>query len=105
MSLAEEAARSQPVLVVIDDAQWVDDESAVAFSFVGRRLHSERVASLLTMRDTADVPRRFEGIRRIALGGLSPQEAHELLTALAGGRVDESSATTSSPRPEATHWR
>ena len=89
LSLAEEAARSQPVLVVIDDAQWVDDESAVAFSFVGRRLHSERVASLLTMRDTADAPGRFEGIRRIALGGLSAQEAHELLTARAGGRVDE----------------
>ena len=77
------------MLVVIDDAQWVDDESAVALSFVGRRLHSERVASLLTMRDTPDSLGRFEGIRRIALGGLSAQEAHELLTARAGGRVDE----------------
>jgi len=84
LSLAEEAARSQPVLVVIDDAQWVDDESAMALSFVGRRLHSERVASPLTMRDTPDAPGRFEGIDRIALGGLSAHEAHELLTALAG---------------------
>jgi len=89
LSLAEEAARSQPVLVVIDDAQWVDDESAVALSFVGRRLHSERVASLLTMRDTPDAAERFEGIRRISLGGLSSQEAHELLTARVGGPVDE----------------
>ncbi len=89
LSLAEEAARSQPVLVVIDDAQWVDDESAMALSFVGRRLHSERIASVLTTRDTPDAPRRFEGIGRIALGGLSTQEAHELLTARVGARVDE----------------
>ena len=61
LGLAEEAARAQPVLVVIDDAQWVDDESAMALSFVGRRLHSERVASLLTMRDTADAPGASKG--------------------------------------------
>jgi DNA-binding CsgD family transcriptional regulator len=89
LSLAEEAARSQPLLAVIDDAQWVDDESAAALSFVGRRLHSERVASLLTMRDTPDTPERFEGIGRIALGGLCAHEAHDLLTARAGGPVDE----------------
>src|SRR4029453_15496895 len=61
----------------------------MALSFVGRRLPSERIASVLTTRDTPDAPRRFEGIGRIALGGLSTQEAHELLTARAGARVDE----------------
>jgi hypothetical protein len=89
LTLAEEAARSQPVLVVIDDAQWVDDESAMALSFAGRRLHSERVASLFTMRDTPDAPERFEGIARISLGGLSAHEAHELLASRAGERVNE----------------
>ena len=66
LSLAEVAARAQPVLAVIDDAQWVDEESMVALSFVGRRLRAERVAALLTMRDPADGRGRFEDIRRLA---------------------------------------
>ena len=89
LSLVDAAATAQPVLAVVDDAQWVDDESAIALSFVGRRLHTERVAFVVTMRDTPDAPVRFEGIRRMRLGGLSPQEASELLTARAGRPVDE----------------
>ena len=89
LGLAEEAARAQPVLAVIDDAQWIDDESAMTFSFVGRRLHAERVASIVTVRDAADAAARFEGIHSITLGGLSPPEAHELLTERAQGPIDE----------------
>ena len=80
LGLAEEAARAQPVLAVIDDAQWVDDESAMVLSFVGRRLRAERVASILTSRDIPDAVARFEGLRSVTLGGLSPPEAHQLLT-------------------------
>ena len=92
LSLVAEAARAQPVLVLVDDAQWLDDESAMALSFVGRRLGAERVASLVTMRETPEARVRFEGIRRIELGGLSTPEAHELLAAAAVGPVDENVA-------------
>ena len=92
LGLAEEAARAQPVLAVIDDAQWVDDESALALSFVGRRLRAERVASLLTVRDTPDALTRFASIRSVTLGGLSPPQAHHLLTECAESPVDEAVA-------------
>ncbi len=89
LSLVAEAARVEPLLAVIDDAQWLDDESVVALSFVGRRLRAERVASLVTMRDSPDTRIRFGGIPTIDVGGLSTNEAHQLLTAAAAGPVDE----------------
>ena len=89
LSLVAEAAREQPVLAIVDDAQWLDDESAMTLSFVGRRLGAERVASLVTMRDTPEERVRFHVTRRIDLSGLPAQEAHELLSAHAGGPVDE----------------
>ena len=57
------------------------------------------------MRDTPDGAGRFEGIRRIAVGGLSAQEAHELLTARAGGPVDELVADHIVAATGATRWR
>jgi hypothetical protein len=54
-------AIARTVLVVVDDAQRVDDESAMALSFVVRRLHSERVAAVLTTRATPEAPGRFDG--------------------------------------------
>jgi DNA-binding NarL/FixJ family response regulator len=93
LSLVADAARAQPVLVVIDDVQWLDDESAMALSFVGRRLRAERAAFLVTMRGPPDVRGRFEGLRRIDLGGLSASEALDVLTAASGGPVEESVAS------------
>ena len=93
LSLVAEAARAQPLFVVIDDAQWLDDESAVALSFVGRRLRAERVAMLVAMRETSDTRARFDGLRRLDLVGLAAPEALELLTAAAAGPVDGSVAS------------
>ena len=93
LSLVAEAARTEPLLVVIDEAQWLDDESAMALSFVGRRLRAERIAMLVAMRDTADTRARFDGLRRLDLVGLAAPEALELLTAAASGPVDGSVAS------------
>ena len=93
LSLVADAARAQPVLVVIDDEQWLDDESAMALSFVGRRLRAERVAFLVTMRGPPDARARFEGLRRIDLGGLSAPDALHLLTAATGRPVEETVAS------------
>ena len=59
LSLVADAAMVQPVFVVIDDAQWLDDESAVALSFVGRRLRAERVAMIVVLRDTPSTSDRL----------------------------------------------
>src|SRR3954470_2914878 len=46
LSLLGAAAEEQPVLVAIDDAQWLDEPSMEAFLFAGRRLGAEGVARL-----------------------------------------------------------
>ncbi|MGW4249300.1 AAA family ATPase, partial [Nocardia sp. NPDC004722] len=48
--LAALAAR-QPVLLIVDDAQWVDPATAHALTFALRRLSGSRVALLTAVRD------------------------------------------------------
>jgi hypothetical protein len=93
LSLVADAAGAQPVLVVIDDAQWLDDESALALSFVGRRLWAERVAMVVALRDTPDTSGRFEHLRRLDLVGLGDPEALQLLAESARAPVDPTVAT------------
>src|SRR3954467_8666296 len=51
LSLLARAAEERPVLVVIDDAQWLDDASLDAFLFAGRRLGQEGVAIVAAARE------------------------------------------------------
>src|SRR5258708_1223451 len=51
LSLVAELAEDRPVLVLADDAQWVDRASADALVFAARRLQAERAAVLVAGRD------------------------------------------------------
>jgi AAA ATPase domain len=43
LSLFSEMAEVQPLVCLVDDMQWIDETSAHALSFVGRRLGAESV--------------------------------------------------------------
>src|SRR3954449_11602230 len=43
LSLFSEVGEERPLLCVVDDAQWLDRESALTLGFVARRLQAERV--------------------------------------------------------------
>ena len=78
LSLLARAADERPVLVVIDDAQWLDDPSLDAFLFAGRRLHQEGVAMIAAVRD--DVRRiPVPWLDRLAVVPLPDDEARALL--------------------------
>jgi DNA-binding CsgD family transcriptional regulator len=51
LSLFGAAAERVPLLVVVDDAQWLDGPSAEALTFVARRLTAESLALLFAMRE------------------------------------------------------
>ncbi|HWX09343.1 MAG TPA: ATP-binding protein, partial [Gaiellaceae bacterium] len=54
LSLLSEAAEEQPLLCVVDDAQWLDRASARVFAFVARRLLAERIAVVFAARKPID---------------------------------------------------
>ncbi|NMR31627.1 AAA family ATPase [Crystallibacter degradans] len=84
LSLLAEAAEHQPVLAVIDDAQWLDDVSAAALLFVARRLDAERVAVLFAARDGDERQFDYGDLPALALAGVDEQTASELLAEHSG---------------------
>jgi DNA-binding CsgD family transcriptional regulator/exonuclease VII small subunit len=48
-------AREEPLLLAVDDIQWLDAASAIALEFTARRLRDEPVGFLLARRVDADV--------------------------------------------------
>ena len=85
-------AGSQPVVVAIDDLQWLDRPSAFVLEFALRRLRGEAVAFLLTLRHDDSTPAPFEleravgeeRLSRVRVGPLSLGGVHRLL----GDRLD-----------------
>jgi DNA-binding CsgD family transcriptional regulator len=84
LSVVKALAHDRPLLVGLDDVQWVDASSAEVLSFVLRRLEGEPVAVFATMRGRpVDVPleldRAFDEFRRLAVQPLSLGAIHRLL--------------------------
>ena len=86
LSLLSEAAERQPLLCVVDDAQWLDRASAQALGFVARRLLAEPVALMFASREGGG---EFRGLPELLVGGLGEGDARELLGSVVGGPLDE----------------
>src|SRR5580704_15475100 len=86
LSLLSEAAEQQPLLCVVDDAQWLDRASALALAFVARRLLAEPVALVVA---THEPGAEFRGLPELPVGGLGEGAARELLSSVIRGPLDE----------------
>ena len=69
------AAEDKPLLVVVDDIQWVDGDSAAAILFAARRLHDAQVATLLAVREPANSAVELDGLDRLGLAALDAAAA------------------------------
>jgi len=87
LSLLAAAAESNPLLVIVDDAQWLDCATRDALLFAARRLVADSVAILFAVRE--DEGRGFDppGIERLEVEGLTPDEAVGLLACCNGQAV------------------
>jgi DNA-binding CsgD family transcriptional regulator len=86
LTLLSEVADERPLLCVVDDAQWLDRESAQALEFVSRRLLAESVAMVFGMREPSE---DFSGLPELLVEGLGNAEARELLASVIRGPLDE----------------
>lgn len=76
LALIDMAASDNPVLVLVDDLQWIDVESRDAIGFAARRLVDDAVGLLLAVRaDTVGM----SGVDSYDLPALDDQAAVELL--------------------------
>jgi DNA-binding CsgD family transcriptional regulator len=86
LTLFSRAAEAQPLLCTIDDAHWLDPESAQALGFVARRLYADRVGFIVGVGEPAAQP-VFEQLPTITVDGLPDAEARELLGSVVGGAL------------------
>ena len=87
LTLLSEASMARPLLCVVDDGQWLDQASAQALTFAGRRLFADRVGVVFGVRDPVSRP-EWQGFPELVVGGLADEAARELLGAAVPGRID-----------------
>ena len=78
LSLLSEAAEERPLLCVVDDAQWLDQASALTLAFVARRLLAEPVGLVFAAREPGE--RASAGCRELEVDGLRDGDAQALLS-------------------------
>jgi hypothetical protein len=88
LGLLSEVAAAQPLLCLIDDAQWLDRASVEALAFTARRLDTESVAMLFGTRDPAEGG-DLVGLPGLVLTGLADADAWAMLASVIPGRLDE----------------
>ena len=86
LSLFSVVAAQEPLLCVVDDAQWLDRASAQALVFVARRLLAESVALVLVTRAPSD---ELDGLPTLVVEGLRNGDARALLGSVLRVPLDE----------------
>lgn len=79
LTLVSDLSEPAPLLVVVDDAQWIDRASLDVLSFLARRMAGEPVTLLMGVRAAAVLPGFDKGYERLEIGPLSGDAANRLL--------------------------
>ncbi|MBV8914610.1 MAG: AAA family ATPase [Acetobacteraceae bacterium] len=79
LSVLAAHAEESPLLVLVDDAQWLDASSAAALVFATRRLLADSVAVILALRMGEAPAIEAAGLPEVVLGGLDREASGALL--------------------------
>ncbi|WP_129626233.1 AAA family ATPase [Candidatus Oscillochloris fontis] len=81
--LLDRATQRNPLVIMIEDAQWLDTSSWALLAVVAERV--ERLLLAIAIRPLSDPPAEYQRLaylpdtRRIHLSGLEPSQIHDLL--------------------------
>jgi DNA-binding CsgD family transcriptional regulator len=85
LMLLADAAEEQPLVCLVDDAQWLDQASRQTLAFVARRLLAESVALVFATRANAG---ELGGLPELWIHGLGDADARALLQAALSAPLD-----------------
>jgi DNA-binding CsgD family transcriptional regulator len=77
LSLLSALAQEEPLICIVDDAHWLDRESAQVLGFVARRLSTDPIVMIFVTREYSNL---LDGLPQMILEGLSPDESEFLLS-------------------------
>src|SRR4051812_23362516 len=86
LSLFSEVAEQRPLLCVVDDAQWLDQASALTLAFVARRLLAEPVAIVFAAREPG---KELVHVTELVVEGVRNRDARALLSSAVRFKLDE----------------
>ena len=89
LTLLARAAADQPLICIIDDAQWLDLESSHSLTFVARRLYADRIGLIFAVRTPSARAEEFEQLRTLSLRGLPEAAARQLLDSVVEGVLQD----------------
>jgi DNA-binding CsgD family transcriptional regulator len=85
--LLAELARDQPVLVLVDDIPWADEQSLAALTLAMARLAADPVVTVATARARLPLDRRLARWRQVDLPPLSEPDAITVLHGAVGHQL------------------
>ena len=88
LSLLSDVAEEQPLVCLVDDAQWFDQVSAQTLAFVARRLLAEPIAMVFGVRDMTGND-GLSALPQLMVRGLHEDDARALLDSVLPGRMDD----------------
>src|SRR4051812_44481455 len=86
LSLFADASDRRPLLCVVDDAQWLDETSALTLDFVARRLLAEPVGMVFAAREPGEA---FRNLPELEVRGVRDGDARALLSSAVQFKLDE----------------
>jgi DNA-binding CsgD family transcriptional regulator len=81
LELLSDAAEQVPLLVIVEDAQWLDVSTVDALAFVARRLEAEPIVLVIAIREGTESVLLRAGLPELRMEGLDGATAGALLDA------------------------
>jgi len=84
LNLLADAAARAPVLIVVDDVQWLDRPTQELLVFMARRISADPIVLVGAVRDGHDTAFTSASLSELGISGLDDASARDLLASQAG---------------------